>query len=112
MSTQRDLEIRRQAWLAFASAALSGYTPMQETYPDADDLIEETTENSAAIADAMLAEYLEREDKEFNVHEETEEEQDPDEEEEEDEEEEDEEEEEESRRPVKRRAASKRPRRG
>lgn len=113
-----DTERRRQAWLAFASAAVSGYTPLEETYKSADALVDETTANCAVLADEMLIEYLKREREKFGFSDEIEEEiedpdEDPEEEEEEEEieEEEEEEDDEPEEKPKRRAPAKKRSRR-
>jgi hypothetical protein len=87
-----DLE-QRQAWLAFASAALSGLggNPKKK--------FDQVLDDAADLADEMLNEYMERYEPGY--------EREPDEDEEEEEEEEDEDEEEE-RRPAKRRTAGNR----
>jgi hypothetical protein len=69
-----DTERRRQAWLAFASAAISGYQGLEKTYKDADQYVEELVHNSAVIADDMLIEYTKREKADFEMEEEDDEE--------------------------------------
>jgi hypothetical protein len=112
--TVQDKLNRRQAWTAFFSSAVSNYQLLgdPEEYKDADDVIDETVENCAALADAALVEYLIRDKKGFELSDEEEEEiEDPDEEPEEEEEEEEPEEEEEDDDPDERRPAKKRAKR-
>lgn len=51
-----DKEREAQVWLAFASAAIAGYTPDDEL-DTFDDLIEDICDVSTTVADNMVSEF-------------------------------------------------------
>jgi|SRR5271166_1817976 len=51
-----DKEKEAQVWLAFASAAIAGYTPDDEL-DTFDDLIEDICDVSTTVADNMVSEF-------------------------------------------------------
>jgi len=51
-----DKEKEAQVWLAFASAAIAGYTPDDEL-ETFDDLVEDIVDVSTTVADNMLSEF-------------------------------------------------------